>query len=175
MGAIEKIWGDQVMLKQCFVADNESRAAKGFIQMIEGPGDRGVLDDVGTKAEDKAIEELVEVRIDTEHSDKFFLLGSSLTAQERTDMVEFLMANIEVFAWSPYDMPGLDPSFICHHLNVFSGAKPVIQRTRRSALHHAEVVAKEVKNLLEARAIQEVHYPRWISNTVVVPKKNGKW
>lgn len=175
MGAIEEIWGDQVMSKQCFVAVNGSRAAKGFVQMIKGPEDWGVLDDVGTKAEDKAVEELVEVRIDTEQSNKFFLLGSRLTAQERTEMLEFLMANIEVFAWSPYDMPGLDPSFICHHLNVFPGAKPVIQRTRRSALHHAEVVAEEVKNLLEARAIQEVHYPRWISNTVVVPKKNGKW
>ena len=130
---------------------------------------------MGTKAEDKAVEDLDEVRLDIERPDKFFLLGSSLTAQERTEMVEFLIANIEVFAWSPYDMPGLDPSFICHHLNVFPGAKPVIQRTRRSALHHAEVVAEEVKNLLEARAIQEVHYPRWISNTVVVPKKNGMW
>ncbi|XP_028056454.1 uncharacterized protein LOC114260510 [Camellia sinensis] len=30
---------------------------------------------------------------------------------------------------------------------------PVIQRTRRSALHHAEVVAEEVRNLLEARDI----------------------
>lgn len=126
MGVIEEIWGDQVMSKQCFVAVNGSRAAKGFVQMIEGPEERGVLEDVGTKAEDKAVEDLVEVRIDMERPDKFFLLGSSLTAQERTEMVEFLMANIEVFAWSPYDMPGLDPSFICYHLNVFPGAKSVI-------------------------------------------------
>ncbi|KAF5937088.1 hypothetical protein HYC85_024594 [Camellia sinensis] len=25
----------------------------------------------------------------------------------------------EAFAWTPYDMPGVDPSFICHQLNVF--------------------------------------------------------
>lgn len=175
IGAIEEVWGDQVMSKQCFVALNGSRAAKGFVQMIEGLEDRGVLDDVGTKAEDKAVKELVEVRIDTESLNKIFLLRSSLTAQERTEMVEFFMANIKVFAWLPYDMPSIDPSFIFHHLNVFPGTKPVILRTRRSALHHAEVVAKEVKNLLEARVIQEVYYPRWISNTVVVPKKNGKW
>lgn len=30
-------------------------------------------------------------------------------------------------------------------------------------------------NLLEAGVIREVHYPMWISNTVVMPKKNGKW
>lgn len=61
MGTIEEIWGDQVLSKQCFVAVNGSRAAKGFVQMIEGPEDQGVLDDVGTKAVDKAVEELVEV------------------------------------------------------------------------------------------------------------------
>ena len=94
--------------------------------MIEGPEDQSVLDDVGTRAEDKAVEVLVEIRIDTESPNKFFLLGSSLTAQERTEMVEFLMANIEVFAWSPYDMPGINPSFICHQLNVFPDARPVI-------------------------------------------------
>ncbi|XP_028058130.1 uncharacterized protein LOC114262001 [Camellia sinensis] len=31
MGEVEEIWGDQVMLKQCFVAVNGSRAAKGFV------------------------------------------------------------------------------------------------------------------------------------------------
>ncbi|XP_028127094.1 uncharacterized protein LOC114323635 [Camellia sinensis] len=98
MGEVEEIWGDQVMLKQCFVVVNGSRAAKGFVQMIEGLEDQGVLDDVGAKAEDKAIEELVEVRIDTKSLNKFFLLRSSLTAQERTEMVDFFMANIEVFA-----------------------------------------------------------------------------
>ena len=72
-------------------------------------------------------------------------------------------------------MPGIDPNFICHQLNVHPSARPIIQRTRRSALHHAKIVAEEVGNLLEAGAIREVHYPRWISNTVVVPKKNGKW
>ncbi|XP_028062042.1 uncharacterized protein LOC114265419 [Camellia sinensis] len=160
MGKVEDIWGDQVISKQCFVTVNGSRAAKGFVQMIEGPKGQSVLENVGTRAEEKVVEELVGVRIDTENPNKFFLLGSSLTAQERTEMVEFLMANIEVFAWTPYNMPGIDPSLICHQLNVFPDARPVIQRTRRSALHQAEVVAKEVRNLLEARAIQEVHYPR---------------
>ncbi|XP_028087838.1 uncharacterized protein LOC114288517 [Camellia sinensis] len=175
MEEVEEIWGDQVMSKQCFVAVNGSRATKGFVQMIEGPEDQSVLDYVGAKAKDQAVEELMEVRIDAKSPNKFFLLRSSLTAQERTEMVEFLMVNIEVFAWTSYDMPGVDPSFICHQLNVFPDARPVIQRTRRSALHHAKVITKEVRNLLEARVIQEVHYPWWVSNTVVVPKKNEKW
>lgn len=37
------------------------------------------------------------------------------------------------------------------------------------------MVAEEVKILLEVGAISEVHYPWWVSNIVVVPKKNKKW
>ena len=41
---------------------------------------------------------------------------------EKTDLIEFLKANIEVFAWTTDEMPGIDPSFIKHELNVMSEA-----------------------------------------------------
>ena len=34
---------------------------------------------------------------------------------------------------------------------------------------------KEVDRLLDADAIRPIQYPTWLSNTVVVWKKNGKW
>uniref|UniRef100_A0A2N9ETC4 Uncharacterized protein n=1 Tax=Fagus sylvatica TaxID=28930 RepID=A0A2N9ETC4_FAGSY len=54
-------------------------------------------------------------------------------------------------------------------------SKPVQQKARRSAPVHAEAVQKEVEKLLQAGAIREIQYPTWLSNTVVVKKKNGKW
>ena len=39
----------------------------------------------------------------------------------------------------------------------------------------AEIVAKEVDQLLEVNTIQPVQYPTWLSNTVVVKKKNRRW
>ena len=33
-------------------------------------------------------------------------------------MLLFLMQNVNVFAWSPYKVPGMDPEFIVHKLNV---------------------------------------------------------
>ena len=80
-----------------------------------------------------------------------------------------------MFTWTPYEMPGIDPEVTCHKLNVDRTAKPVIQRARRLTLMHVEAVEEEVDRLLEARAIKEVNYPTWLSNTVVVKKKNGKW
>uniref|UniRef100_A0A2N9HT99 Uncharacterized protein n=1 Tax=Fagus sylvatica TaxID=28930 RepID=A0A2N9HT99_FAGSY len=51
----------------------------------------------------------------------------------------------------------------------------VSQKRRKLAPERAEIVAKEVERLLEANAIRSVQYPTWLSNTVVVRKKNGKW
>ncbi len=34
---------------------------------------------------------------------------------------------------------------------------------------------KEIERLLQAGAIRELQYPTWLSNMVVVKKKNGKW
>ena len=33
----------------------------------------------------------------------------------------------------------------------------------------------EVNKLLVANFIQEVHYPKWLANVVMVKKANGKW
>ena len=50
--------------------------------------------------------------------EKFFQAGSQLPPQEKEELIEFLRNNVDVFAWSAYEVPGVDPNFICHHLNV---------------------------------------------------------
>ena len=45
-------------------------------------------------------------------------------------MVEFLKMNIDVFAWDACDAPGIDPDFICHHLNVNPFITPKKQSPR---------------------------------------------
>ena len=86
----------------------------------------------------------------------------------------FLKRNVDVFTWSPYEAPGVDPNFICHHLNVKPAIIPIKQPPRRLSKEHSDVVKEEVSKLKQAGAIKEVFYPEWLANTVVV-KKNGKW
>ena len=80
-----------------------------------------------------------------------------------------------MFAWDAYEAPGLDPKFICHHLNVNPSVTPKRQPPRRPSNEHVEVVKSEVIKLKQAGAIKEVFYPQWLANTVVVMKKTGKW
>ena len=50
--------------------------------------------------------------------EKFFQVGAKLPLQEKERLLEFLRANVDVFAWNPYETLGVDPNFICHRLNV---------------------------------------------------------
>ena len=80
-----------------------------------------------------------------------------------------------MFAWNAYEAPGVDPDFICHHLNVNPAALPRKQPPRRSSKKHSDAIKEEVNNLKQAGAIKEVFYPKWLANIVVVKKKGGKW
>jgi len=76
-----------------------------------------------------------------------------------------------VFAWSAYEAPRVNSSFICHHLNVNPSITPKKQPPRRSSKDHSD----EVKKPKQAGTIKEVFYPEWLTNTVVVKNKSGKW
>ena len=82
---------------------------------------------------------------------------------------------MDVFAWSPYEMPGVDPEFIVHKLNVDPSFPPKKQKPRRSAREHIEAIRSEDQKLKEAEIIKEIYFLEWLANTVVVKKKNDKW
>ena len=67
-------------------------------------------------------------------------MGSQLPPLEKAELVKFLEVNIDVFAWSIYDVPGIDLEFVCHQLNVNPDATPRKQHPCHSSKEHAEVV-----------------------------------
>ena len=74
----------------------------------------------------KSVEDLTLDRLDPADLDRFFLLGSQLPEPEKTELLDLLLKNKEVFAWTPYEMPGIDPEVMCHKLNVDPKYKPMI-------------------------------------------------
>jgi hypothetical protein len=108
-------------------------------------------------------------------SGKKVYIGSQLPQPMKEDLVAFLRHNNDVFAWSHEDMPGIDHSVIVHKLNVDPNHRPVKQRRRAFATERNIAVTEEVEKLLKAGFIQEVDYPEWLANVVLVKKSNGKW
>uniref|UniRef100_A0A2N9HAT4 Uncharacterized protein n=1 Tax=Fagus sylvatica TaxID=28930 RepID=A0A2N9HAT4_FAGSY len=111
----------------------------------------------------------------TLHQRLRFPTPEGIMEELRDGLTALLMEYSDVFAWSPYEAPGVDPAFACHSLNVDPLIRPVVQKGRRISPLHQEAVCEEVNRLVEAEAIREILYPTWLSNTVVVKKKNGKW
>ena len=74
-------------------------------------------------AEEAKCEDLERVVIRGD-AEKFFQVGANLPPQEKEELVEFLKRNIDMFAWDACDAPGIDPDFICHHLNVNPSITP---------------------------------------------------
>ncbi|XP_072072086.1 uncharacterized protein [Arachis hypogaea] len=110
-----------------------------------------------------------------EEDDKFTFINRNLPHEIKEPLMEMIRANADLFAWTPADMPGIDPQLMSHHLAVKTGAKPVAQRRRKMSQERAEEVARQTSSLLEAGFIRELDYSTWLSNVVLVKKHNGRW
>ncbi|KAG7532870.1 Ribonuclease H domain [Arabidopsis thaliana x Arabidopsis arenosa] len=117
---------------------------------------------------------VIEVVLEEDKPDRKVRIGVTLTGEIKEALIELLKKNKTSFAWSAADMPGIDPSIICHKLNVDPSFKPVKQKRRKLGVERAKAVNDEVDKLLKIGSIREVQYPEWVANTVVVKKKNGK-
>ena len=60
--------------------------------------------------------------------------------EDKVEILLFLVQNADVFAWSPYEVPGVDPQFIVHRFNVDPMFPPKKQKPRRSAKKHVKTV-----------------------------------
>jgi hypothetical protein len=56
-------------------------------------------------------------------------------------------------------MPGIPREVIEHHLKIYPDAKPVQQRPLKQSVERQNFIHEEIKKLLDAGFIREVHYP----------------
>ena len=88
------------------------------------------------------VEELIKVKI-LPDIDRYFQIMASMGSQDKVETLLLLIQNVDVFAWTPYEVLGVDPEFIVHKLNIDPSFLPKTQKPRRSAREHVEVVRLE--------------------------------
>ena len=76
---------------------------------------------------------MVPIPLYTEEPEKVTYVGTLLQEELKQELVRFLRNNRDVFAWTAADMPGIDPSFMTHKLNVNPERKPIKQKKRNFA------------------------------------------
>jgi ribosomal protein S19E (S16A) len=57
-------------------------------------------------------------------------------------------------------MSGIPREVIKHHMKIYPDARPVQQRPRKQSVERQNIIREEIKKLLNAGFIQEVHHPR---------------
>ena len=160
---VGQVQGDQLAARECYLA---MLAIDEQVQTMNIEERRMVED---------PIEALEDISLEENNPEKFTRVGADLEKKIKEGLVHFLKKNIDVFAWSHEDMPGIDPSVITHRLNVCPSSKPVRQKKRVFAPERNDAIKDEVQKLMGARFIREVYYPDWLANVVMVKKANGKW
>ena len=98
---------------------------------------------VNGSAKEAKCEDLETVVV-SDDLEKFFQIGAQLPPQKKEELIEFLRRNVDVFAWNAYKAPGVDSSFICHHLNVNPSVTPKKQSPRCSSKDHSDAVRDKV-------------------------------
>ena len=107
---VGKVKGDQVLARECYQAVLTTK--ENHTWMIE-------------EKEENKMKALKIVALTKGETTKTTKIGKTLSPEMRTKLVQFLKENLDVFAWSHEDMPGISPEVIQHKLNVNPERKPV--------------------------------------------------
>lgn len=108
------------------------------------------------------------------HHGRTTQVSKRLPPDMRMELINCLVGNQDIFAWSSEDLMGISPEAMEHHLHLLPIIHPVKQK-----MHYLgpkkDMIIREVHNLLEVGHVKEAHFPTWLSNVVLVPKPSGKW
>ncbi|XP_023889848.1 uncharacterized protein LOC112001909 [Quercus suber] len=157
---VGQLFGDQLLARECYQVVLASKESHTWVVEEESK---------------ESSQELEEVHLVDGEMTKVTKVGTGLSTALKSKIVEFLKQNLDVFAWTHEDMPGIENEVIEHKLNVDPAKKPVQQRRRTFALEQNKAIMEEVDKLLTAGFIREIYYPEWLANVVMVKKSNGKW
>nr|GEU87719.1 reverse transcriptase domain-containing protein [Tanacetum cinerariifolium] len=112
-------------------------------------------------------EEKIQVAIHPKYPEQPVAIGSTLTEEGRKELCRLLRRHLDVFTWKPADMTGVPRHIAEHRLNVREGCLPVRQKKKGQAPERNKAISKEVRKLVEASILKEVHYYSWLSNPVM--------
>ena len=107
---VGEVRGDQVLARECYQAVLATRENHTWT--------------IKEKEED-TIEALEEIELMEGKTTKTTRIRMTLSPEMKSMLVQFLKENLNVFAWSHEDMPGIFPKVIEHKLNVNPKKKPV--------------------------------------------------
>nr|KYP34527.1 hypothetical protein KK1_044506 [Cajanus cajan] len=128
-GSILTIHADQKAARECYFAslrlppvEEKQKKSKHVHAIIPQSTEMTPAWDLDPRLNDEQaepIEEKVPLQIGSQSSQVTYI-GIGLSKDERDALSQVIILNKDLFAWTPSDMPGIDPKFMCHRLSMFS-------------------------------------------------------
>jgi len=171
-GEIATIYVNQKDARECYAT-----GLKMNLQTKEGTERMVAMADLDPRWNDERLEpkeETTAIALGRDEKQCTYISGS-LPEELLKKLITLLRSNEDLFAWTPSDIPGINPEIICHKLSVCREARPISQKRRRLGEERRRAAIEETEKLMQAGFIKEAHYTTWLSNVVLVKKPNGKW
>ena len=121
---VREIRGDQVLVKECYQAILASKENHTWVIEDKTP---------------EIVEKLETIELVKGSLAKTTQVRTNLSTKMKEGNINFLKDNLDVFAWSHEDMPGIPADIIQHRLNVGPKKKLVQQRRRVFEIGRAHV------------------------------------
>jgi hypothetical protein len=100
-------------------------------------------------------------------------IGKGTTEKERKEILELIREFKDTFVWNYDDLKAYRGDVIQHAIPLVEGAKPFRQKLRHINPKLASQIQKELQKMVDTGIIAPIRYSSWMSNLVVVRKKNG--
>ncbi|KAL0458918.1 UNVERIFIED_CONTAM: hypothetical protein Slati_0519000 [Sesamum latifolium] len=133
-GGIREVQGDHLQARKCYVEVVHKGQKRNLDEDHQGvPSSKkgkeviseGAPKEMGTPAKVQPAEELLNIEVILESPDKTTQIDSHLGGKTKEEVISCLRRNVDIFAWAPQDLEGIDPKVITHHLNIDPGVKLV--------------------------------------------------
>ena len=156
---IRTVHCDQRLARECYMASLRPQLPIQQINHIERPPGS----DIALSGEDldpsmdrdvrfEPVEETSPLELPNGHS---INLGTGLNSDERAIITPILVNNMDLFAWSPADLPEVDPLVASHKLSIYKEVRYISQKIRKLSEERRLAAKAEADKLLSTGFIEE--------------------
>ncbi|XP_015941724.1 uncharacterized protein LOC107467198 [Arachis duranensis] len=132
---IATVYADHQEARQCYNASlkliRTKQEARTQVQAIHTFADTATLADLDPREDlgkrPRPMDNLKQITL-TANEKQCTYIGEALEGEDRTRLIHILRQNADLFAWTPDDMPGINPEVICHKLAIDKTVRPIAQK-----------------------------------------------